>query len=208
MGKSYPDNGLAQAEAALRDLGRSHHTARHLARRMARHFVAEAPDPELLRVMEKAFLSGDGDVLKMARAMVMHPASWKPERQKLKTPLDLIVSTLRLLLPASRPLRESEKKFLQSQLVRLGQYPYSAPSPAGWSDSAADWLGGEAMLRRLLWAEEAARRLGKSVRDPLRLASGALGSTLGESSHMAIASAPGRTEAVALLIAAPEFQRR
>ena len=48
MGRRYPDSGRDQASAVLDDLAASSHTAEHLARKIAVHFVADDPPPSLV----------------------------------------------------------------------------------------------------------------------------------------------------------------
>ena len=48
LGKSYPGSGLAQGEAALADLARNPATAKHIATKLVRHFVADQPPAALV----------------------------------------------------------------------------------------------------------------------------------------------------------------
>ena len=89
----------------------------------------------------------------------------------------------------------------------LGQRLHAAPSPAGWSDRADDWLGPDAVWKRVEWATRVGDRAGRS-------------STRASSPRAASARcwAPRRraqieraadgSQALALLLLAPEFQRR
>ena len=128
------------------------------------------------------------------------------EMQKVKTPLEYLISSLRLLLPVDTVLSPREEKKLQKMLKMLGQYPHSAPSPKGWSDEAADWLGGESMLRRLRLAEFLSNNF--PIQNPLQLAKEAFGPLLTSNTRQLIRRAPDRRTALALLLASPEFQRR
>ena len=55
MGKHYAQDGEAQARAVLADLARHPATARHLATKLARHFVADDPPPGVVARLEKAY---------------------------------------------------------------------------------------------------------------------------------------------------------
>jgi uncharacterized protein (DUF1800 family) len=85
--------------------------------------------------------------------------------------------------------------------------PFFAPSPAGWPDTAADWISPEAVLRRAEWSESFADRLPEKP-DPVALAQFAFGDALPEETAQTIRRAPSRRDGVALLLASPEFQRR
>ena len=62
-------------------------------------------------------------------------------------------------------------------------------------------------MKRIEWATAIGRRAGEQL-DPERLASNALGPVLDEHSAMIIRRAESRAQAVALVLASPEFQRR
>ena len=56
IGKTYPDAGSSRAAAVLADLARHPATARHVATKLARHFVADDPPPALVERLTKRFL--------------------------------------------------------------------------------------------------------------------------------------------------------
>ena len=108
-----------------------------------------------------------------------------------------------VLRPDPTPVRLQP---LQQSLVQMGQPAFSAPSPEGWPDTAADWAGPDALVKRLNWATtvgEAAQNM-----DPVAVAAGALGPRLTERSRLAVARAGSRSEALTLFLMSPEFQRR
>ena len=53
LGRIYAQDGLAQGEAALADIARQSAVATHIARKFARHFVADDPDPALVARLAK-----------------------------------------------------------------------------------------------------------------------------------------------------------
>ena len=57
IGKSYPDGGLEQGRAVLATLARHPATAKHVATKLARHFVADEPPPALVDRLAKRFLA-------------------------------------------------------------------------------------------------------------------------------------------------------
>jgi uncharacterized protein (DUF1800 family) len=83
----------------------------------------------------------------------------------------------------------------------------AAPSPAGWSDRAEDWLGPDAVWKRVEWATRLAERAGRAV-DARRLAAKSLGPLLGAETAQQLDRASDGSQALALLLLAPEFQRR
>ena len=205
MGKTYPATGRAagkdQGEAILRDLARHPATARRLSHRIAAHFVADAPPPSLVTRLETAWTRSDGDLAQVARALVEAPETWAAPPSKIKTPYEFVVSTHRALgVPPERlaPLRQT--------LVAMGQPPFAPPSPEGWPDTAADWAGPDALVKRLNWARSAAETA--RTADIVATANDTLGDRLSERTRLAVARAESRTEALTLLLMSPEFQRR
>ncbi|MBO9710260.1 MAG: DUF1800 family protein [Caulobacter sp.] len=202
MGKRYSQAGEAQALAVMGDLAASRHTARHVARKLAVHFVSDDPPPELVARLEKSFNSSGGRLDKLAETLVTAPEAWDPAPAKFKTPYEFTISTWRSV--GSQPKTIAK---LGPVLTGLGQKPFSAPSPKGWPDEAQVWCAPDALIKRLrfseVFADAAADRL-----DPNALAQSALGARLTPPVAKAVARAESRREAVALLFMSPEFQRR
>ena len=62
LGKIYPERGVAQGEAALADIARHPATAKFIATKFARHFVADDPPPALVARLRDVFVKSDGDL--------------------------------------------------------------------------------------------------------------------------------------------------
>ncbi|MDQ8027754.1 MAG: DUF1800 domain-containing protein [Brevundimonas sp.] len=201
MGRRYPAGGAEQGQAILRDLANRPETARRLARRIAVHFVADEPSPALVTALERAWTGSRGDLAVVAKALATHPDSWAPEARKVKTPYEFIVSTHRAMGTSPRRVPQ-----LQQALVQMGQPAWAAPSPEGWPDTAADWAGPDALVKRLNWAKTVGDAA--SAADAVAMAESALGERLGDRSRQFVARAESRAEAVTLFLMSPEFQRR
>jgi uncharacterized protein (DUF1800 family) len=201
LGRSYPDTGMAQAEAAIRDIARHPSTALHIARKLAVHFVADAPPQSAVDRLAAAFRDSGGDLRRVGETLAALPEAWENFQQKVKTPWDLVVSAsiaTGVVLPPD---------LLVSFLERLGQAIYMAPQPAGWPDDAASWIGPESVLRRVEWCAAFADRADPAL-DPETVAGQALGTALNPTIREAIGRAESRTQALAMLLASPQFQRR
>lgn len=205
MGKTYPAarraSNRTQGETILRDLARHPATARRLSHRIAGHFVADDPPVALVQRLEAAWTRSDGDLAQVARALIEAPETWSPQPAKIKTPYEFLISAQRALdAPPERiaPLRQA--------LTLLGQPPFAPPSPEGWPDTAEDWAGPDALVKRLNWARSAAQAA--RLPDPALAARDALGERLSERTRLAVARAESRSEALTLLLMSPEFQRR
>lgn len=204
MGRRYAQGDAGQARAILADLAVSPHTADHLARKLAVHFVADAPSPALVGRLRSAYLSSRGDLSVVAAALIDAPESWAPQAAKFKRPYEFLISSYRA---AGVTPSKVEPDLIQALTV-LGERPLSAPQPNGWSEQASDWAAPDAIVKRLTWASRfaASRTPGNAV--PVEIADAALGARLTKPTRTAIARAETRPEAITLLLMSPEFQRR
>ncbi len=202
FGRTYPAEDEAQARTILRDFASSPHTSRHLARKIAGHFVADDPPPALVAKLDRAYRKSDGDLAAVAEALVSAPESWTPDAAKLKTPYEFLISAYR----AVGFVPTDARKEVFAPLGGLGQRPFFAPQPNGWSDAAADWGAPDAVVRRIGWARSFAG--GRASVDPSQVAEAALGARLSPDTAAAVRRAETRPEALTLLLMSPEFQRR
>ena len=201
MGRRYAEDGEGQARRVLHDLAANPHTARRISRKIAVHFVADDPPPALVERLSRAWMGSDGRLDVVARALVEAPEAWSPAAAKFKRPYEFVVSSYRAV--GAEP---DEIGKIAPVLTGLGQKPFSAPSPKGWPEQAAEWAAPDAVIKRLEYAKAFAAKAGPLV-DPVAVADSALGPRLGERSRLAIRRAEDRSEALALLLMCPEFQR-
>jgi uncharacterized protein (DUF1800 family) len=202
LGRSYGDDGVGQGEAILRDLATRKETARHLAIKLARHFIADDPPAAAVDRITRAWLDSRAHLPTVYEALVDSPEAWEQPLAKYKTPADYIHSSYRAL---GMPMRE-KRRVLQA-FEALGQRNLMPGSPAGWPDTSADWDGSSALLKRVAWADAVAQRLG-GARNARDLAPQLLGATLSDDTARAISRAESGAQALTLLLASPEFMRR
>ena len=202
LGTAYADGGYGQGVAVLRDLAGHPSTARFIALKLARHFIADDPPPQAVGRLARAFTGSGGDLPTVYRALIDSREAWVQPLAKYKTPSDYIISGFRgLTLPV-----EAGQPALTPFGV-LGQRVWEPGSPAGWPDRSADWDGASALMKRIEWADALGQRLGNR-RDAAALAPQLLGANLGAATRSAVAHAASAAQAVTLLLAAPEFMRR
>jgi uncharacterized protein (DUF1800 family) len=206
LGQRYGE-GPEALRQVLADLARHPATARFLATKLARHFVADEPPPALVDRLARVYLDSDGRLDEVYRELVRDDRAWSATPAKLKTPEEFVVSTARVLSGGHRMFERPEVANAAVGVNAMGQRLLAAPSPAGWSDRAADWLGPDAVWKRVEWATRIAERAGRTL-DARRLAAQSLGPLLGKESAKQIERAVDGSQALALLLLAPEFQRR
>jgi uncharacterized protein (DUF1800 family) len=200
LGKSYPQPNIEQGRAVLIDLAHHPATAQHLAYKLARHFVADEPPPGLVERLAQTFRSSDGNLKEMARVLVTSPEAWDTPRGKLKSPTEWIMASLRAA-GAEQPRIE---RLLQAHAL-LGQPLWRPPAPKGFSDEEGGWIDG--MASRLDIANTFASRVA-DVLDPPAMVDEMLGPLASAETRQTIDRAESRTQAFAMLLMSPEFQRR
>jgi uncharacterized protein (DUF1800 family) len=205
LGRSYPE-GPDALRRVLADLAQHPSTARFLATKLARHFVADDPPPALVDRLAAAYIRSGGQLGDVYRELLRSPEAWTPQPAKLKTPEEFVLSSARLLASGERNTPRNPL-VNNAGLTALGQRPQSPPSPAGWPDRAEDWLGPEAVWKRVEWSHRVGDRLGRWV-DARELARTSLGPLMSPASLQQIERAADGSQALALLLMAPEFQRR
>jgi uncharacterized protein (DUF1800 family) len=200
IGRSYADAGVEQGRAVLAALARHPATAKHVATKLARHFVADEPSPALVERLTKRFLATQGDLKAVSKALLTSPEAWEAPRAKLKRPGEWIIGALRAVgvtPPEIGPVMQAHNL--------LGEPLWRPSAPKGFADESAPWLDG--LTQRLDIANQFARRAGGEA-DPREVFEEAIAPLASAETRQAIARAESRPQALALLFMAPEFQRR
>lgn len=204
LGKAYAEDGVDQPRAVLQDLARHPATARHIATKLVRHFVADEPPPGLVGETAAVFEKTDGDLREVTAALLTAPEAWAPEQKKFKAPEEFVLSALRGLGLKNKDI-ETDK--IVASLMLMGQRPFAAPSPKGWPDEAAFWASPDGVLRRIEWAALLGDKVGNLV-NPLTLLDRLLGPLASRTTVETVRGAESFAQGVALVLSSPEFQRR
>jgi len=199
IGREYPDTDFGQGRAVLTDLARDPATARHIATKLARHFVADDPPPALVDRLASRFVETDGNLKEVAQALVTAPEAWEPKQVKIKRPAEWLVSALRATGQKGNIQR------IVGGLNLLGEPLWRPPAPKGFPDNNAAWLDG--LAQRLDIANAFAQRVADQL-DPPAIAETTIGPIASAETREAIGRAESKPQALALLLMAPEFLRR
>jgi len=202
LGKRYPQKGVDQGEAVLRDLAAHPATAKFLATKLARHFVADEPPAQLVDELAAVYLETGGDLSAVYTVLVLAEEPWREIHTKYKTPHDFVISTFRAL-----DYVPDRSRFIVSALDMMAQTPFRPGSPEGWPDTAEQWGGADGLYKRIEWCNTVARVVGSRTR-PAELGDAVLGPAMSASTRQSIARAESGVQGLTLLLASPEFQRR
>lgn len=202
LGRRYPEAGDEEGVRILNVLAHHPSTARHIATKLARHFIADDPPPEAVETLTNVFLETGGNLAEVTRALVLLDAPWNQPLSKIKTHEEFVISVHRLA-----GLESLQQREVMEPLRELNQQPFSAPSPAGWSDRGPDWIGPEALMMRIDWARRYATTLPPTL-SPDEVLQTALGPMCSEDTRTWVSRAASGDEALAMIFVSPEFQRR
>jgi uncharacterized protein (DUF1800 family) len=202
LGKSYAQFGRAQGEAALLDLARHPSTARHVATKLARHFVADEPPPDLVDALAKVFRDSDGDLALVSAALIENDRAWSTPATKIRNPSEFVLAAKRAI--GNVP---NDPGQILGVVNALGMPLWQPAGPNGYADAAAVWASPEQMKLRL----DVSWQMAQGARDfgaPLGVLDSVCGVAASRDTREAILHAESRPQALALLYMSPEFQRR
>jgi uncharacterized protein (DUF1800 family) len=211
LGVRYDGAGLEAVDQVLADLAARTETAAHIARKLAVHFVSDAPDPGLVDRLAAVFRGTGGDLLALSEALVMDPAAAGPP-EKVRQPQDFLVASLRALGLSGQGILELEprqfRRLVLQSLRAMGQPFQQAPGPDGWPEAAQDWITPQGLAARIDWAMTAPERLVRPLPDPRAFLAVALGARAGQRLTWAVSAAESARDGVGLVLSSPEFNRR
>lgn len=218
MGTRITAGGKKDGEAVLDLLATHPATAKFIATKLARRFVADEPPASVINRAAKVFLDTKGDLRAVTRSIVTSPEFFSAEarRAKVKTPLEFVASAVRasganvtVVAPLVQALRDQ------------GMPLYGAQPPTGWGDTAEDWVNTGALLKRLNFAIALAGGNVRGVRVPVRqlapntseatreaLVAKLVASPISTNTRDTLAKAESPQHLIALTLGSPEFQKR
>lgn len=215
LGRAYGGQGpakLSDVRAVIEDLARHPATARHLAYKLAAHFIADDPPGSLVERLARVYEDSEGDLGALNEELVRAPELLTHFRHKVRQPFEYLAASLRGLGVSGEQVMALEPKqarsWLFSPMARMGQRWGGPPGPDGWPEVAEEWITAPGLAARIEWAMKIPRRLCQDLPEPQDLIERALGDTASESLRLAATRAETRHEAVGIVLASADFNRR
>lgn len=150
LGHKIPAGGGIKDGLMVLDI-LSHHpsTAKFIATKLVRHFVADTPPPSLVDRVAATYTKTDGDIREMLKTIFFSKEfnSSEAYRAKIKRPFELVVSAIRTL-GADTNGGPGTHQWLQ----RMGEPLYGFQTPNGYSDAAESWVNTGGLLERMNFA--------------------------------------------------------
>jgi len=130
LGLAIQPNGQSEAEQVIEHLVMHPSTARFIATKLTRRFIADDAPQEIVEKAAQTFLATSGDIKSVLRVILLDGLALA--QPKYKRPANFITSALRLT-------NTETDGALHDYLLRMGQPYFNLPTPDGYPDVSAPW---------------------------------------------------------------------
>ncbi len=173
-----PNGGIRDGEMVLDILASHPSTARFIATKLCRRFVADDPPPALVDRIANVFLQTGGDLRQVYQAIIYSPEFFSRQayRAKIKSPFEFAVSAVRAsggkmvsddFLPIDRRLgmeagatfgrgmdrlATAKRKSLNIEIIEMGEPLFAYQAPTGYTEDSRKWVNTGALIARMNFA--------------------------------------------------------
>ena len=138
--------GMEDGEDVLDIISRSPATAKFIATKLARRFIADNPPQSVVDDAAAVFLKTGGDIREVVRTIVTSNEFYSQQafRSKVKSPFEVVVSAMRALnaQPDSTPRTAGA-------IAYLGEPLFGHQAPNGYPETGDAWMNTGAILNRI-----------------------------------------------------------
>jgi uncharacterized protein (DUF1800 family) len=212
MGTLIPaSGGIEDGKKVIDLLARHPATARFIAQKLARRFIADNPPASIVDKAAETFRQSEGEISSVLRTIIDSTEFFAPEnyQAKIKKPLEFVASALRAVSAETQVTHQ-----LFRYVGRMGEPLFLAQPPTGYSDVARSWISPDMLLTRMNFVADlvgnrlpGTRIAAEALRDKETFLRLVAPDGVSAETRAAIAEREGG-EAIAIAMAAPEFQRR
>lgn len=146
-------HGVRDGERLLTHLASHPETARHLATKLARRFVADEPPAGLIERLTRVYLDNDTDVRPVLAALFTSEEFFSSFGSKLRRPVEFAANTLRITGATITARDLDQIRALLRHVDAMGQPLFAWPSPDGYPDRASAWLAPNDVMGRWQFAQ-------------------------------------------------------
>jgi uncharacterized protein (DUF1800 family) len=158
LGLTIQPAGIEEAEQVIEYLATHPSTARFIATKMARRFLADDPAQAIVERAAQTFLDTAGDIKSVLRVILLDGLPFA--QPKYKRPVNFVLSALRMLNV------ETDGVAIHDYLLRMGQSYFNWPTPDGYPERSGAWQGN--LMPRWQFAFELIRNEIRNTKHNLR----------------------------------------
>ena len=223
LGHKIPaGGGIKDGLMVLDILARHPSTAKFIATKLVRYFVADNPPQSLVDRVAATFTKSDGDIRETLKTIFFSKEfnSTEAYRVKIKRPFELVISAIRTL-----GAETNGGPATHQWIARMGEPLYGFQTPNGYSDAAETWVNTGGLLERMTFGLALAGNRIQGTRVDLAkftnadkakvmdeslktILSGEISATTRETLLKQLDHSDPVTKVVGLILGTPEFQRQ
>lgn len=148
LGVEFSPNQAPQKDGKqVLDLLASHPaTAKFICKKLCIRLISDHPSQEIIDLAAREFLehvNNPDQIARVVKVIALSEECRTTWGEKIKRPLDLVISTLRAVNADVTP-----NDNLMWALLQMGQQPFGWQTPTGYPDIATYWINAEMLLRR------------------------------------------------------------
>ena len=164
LGKEYK-KGKKTLAVVIKDLVNHPNCRDFVAERLCKFLITDEPTKEMKQPIIDAFKKSDGHIPEIHKAAIKVAFEYNDKYKKFQTPENWFIQvakTADLNWPPKPELMDTYElgniavktmRMPERILRNIGNHPYRAKQPNGWSDHSDDWMSPELLIRRLVFAD-------------------------------------------------------
>ena len=149
-----PGLGPGRGLMLLSYLARHPQTAEFICTKLVTLFVSDEPPTDLVERCATSFVanySATDQIALVLREILTSPEFAEAQRNKIKTPIELVAGALRNLSA------DSDGSDLAAPMASMGLKLFEHPVPTGFSEVGSDWISSSQLIERIKWVNALAR---------------------------------------------------
>ncbi len=139
-------SGQDVADSMITFLANHPQTARYIAYKLCRRFVADFPSASLVESTAAAFQSNDTEIVPTLAHIFRSSEFAQSSYQKYRRPFEFNVAAIRAL--GSNVVAGTDSEKAVDFITKLGHVPWQHPTPDGYPDIAVEWITSGGMQDR------------------------------------------------------------
>jgi len=174
LGTTYKNDAKRELSKVIHNLATNPVCIKFVSTKLCRHFITDEPTEQIINPVIKTWEKSNGNLIEIHKEVIRQAFKYNNSTHKFHPPeiwlmqlskifdLNIPLSAERMQYNfKSNPTRR--QKQLSWILKELGNSPYRAKQPNGWSDFEVDWVSPELLLRRIWFSSVELPKLVKSA---------------------------------------------